>query len=128
MGGRIPVHVVTGARGSGKTALIARLCAGRSDWLGLVDSLPEDPPAGLRAFSAGCPCCTGKVVLQVSLGRGLRESRATRAFVELHDPAHRASLERLLAELPLNLSVVPGRPVELPADAALQAASLEAQP
>ncbi len=125
MGARIPVHVVTGPRGSGKTALIARFCAGRDDWLGLVDALPDEPPAGLRAFSAGCPCCTGKVVLQVSLARGLRESRATRAFVELRDPAHRATLERLLAELPLSLSVVPGRPIELPADASLQAATLE---
>ena len=104
--------------------MIAVLCAQRADWLGLVGSLPSGPAHGLRQVSAGCPCCTGKVVLQVSLARALRETRATRAFVELQDAGHLGTLERVLAELPLGLSVVRSRAIALPEDAHLQADQL----
>jgi len=102
---RIPVHIVTGEAGSGKSALIARLCAGRPDWIGLVNAAPPGGGPGLRLFSAGCPCCTGKVVLQVSLVRALRETRAVRAFVEVAGPEHALMLERSLGEMPFSLSV-----------------------
>jgi G3E family GTPase len=123
--GRIPVHIVSGAPGSGKTALIARLCAERGDWLGFVNALPTPAPANVIRFSAGCPCCTGKVVLQVSLARALRETRATRALVELADPQHAQTLEKLLGELPFSLSVAGARPVLLPGDAGVGAADLD---
>jgi hypothetical protein len=121
----IPVHIVTGAPGSGKSALVSRLCSERVDWLGLVNTLPVAGGAGLRRLSAGCPCCTGKVVLQVSLARGLRESRARRAFVEVGDPEHALSLEKLLGELPLSLSVTCARRITLPAEAGLRAVEFE---
>jgi G3E family GTPase len=121
---RIPVHIVTGAPGSGKSALIARLCAERRDWFGLVNAMPAAGGGNLRVFSAGCPCCTGRVVMQVSLARGLRETRAVRALVELGDPAHAATLARILGELPLSLSVVAARPVELPGASGIGMADL----
>jgi len=65
------------------------------------------------------------VVLQVSLARALRQTGATRAFVEVSSAAHAASLERVLAELPLSLSVTGARRIVLPQDAALGAADLE---
>ncbi len=112
---RIPVHVVTGAPGAGD--LITRLCSARADWVGLVGKPPSVPIHNVRAIAGGCPCCTGKVVLQVSLARVLRESRATRAFVEIADAGHAASLETALAEFPLGLSVATARRVLLPEDA-----------
>jgi len=105
---RIPVHVVSGAPGSGKTALIARLCSQRAGWLGLVNAVPAGAGSNLKSLAPGCPCCTGKVVLQVSLARALRETRAMRALVEL----------------PFSLSVAPARPILLPVDAGFVAADL----
>ena len=119
------MHVVSGAPGSGKTALIARLCSQRAGWLGLVNAVPAGAGSNLKPLAPGCPCCTGKVVLQVSLARALRETRATRALVELADPAHARALEKLLGELPFSLSVAPARPILLPDDTGLVAAYLQ---
>ncbi len=122
--GRIPVHIVTGVPGSGKSTLIATLVRQRSDWLGLVNMLSADCGQNLKLFAAGCPCCTGRVVLQVSLVRAMRSTRASRAFVELADAQHAANLARLLAELPFSLSVCAARAVELPRDAGRSVADL----
>jgi hypothetical protein len=121
---RIPVHVVSGPPGAARGALIARLCTERPDWLGLVETIPPGATSNVRALSAGCPCCIGRVVLQITLARALRESRAVRAFVELADQEHATGLERVLGESPLGLSVVRSRPIALPADAELTAAHL----
>lgn len=122
---RIPVHIVTGRPGSGKSALIAALVGQRSDWLGLVNALPAVCGQSLRLLAAGCPCCTGRVVLQVTLVRALRSTRAVRAFVELADTQHAANLEKLLTELPFSLSVCAARTLELPGDARCCANDLE---
>jgi hypothetical protein len=122
---RIPVHIVTGLPRTGKTALIARFCEERPDWLGLVNALPADVSPNLRLFAAGCPCCTGRVVLEITLARALRETRAVRVFVELPDPAHGAGLGQVLAGAPLNRSVSGGRALVLPRDLSLQAAGVE---
>jgi hypothetical protein len=107
-----------------RSALIARLCTERPDWLGLVETLPAGAPPNVKALSAGCPCCIGKVVLQVTLARALRASRAVRAFVEVADTAHAISLHRVLDENPLGLSVIASRPISLPDDADLEAGQL----
>lgn len=114
---RIPVHVVSGPSGSGKTALIARRMAENPDWLGLVNVLPVAPPANLRALAPGCPCCTGRVALQVGLARALRETGAVRALVEVADPQHALQLERDLQSLPLSLSLEPASRISLPEQA-----------
>ena len=122
MGQRIPVHVVTGP-GAGEW--IAAMCARRGDWVGLVsEPTPAERP-NVKLLSLGCPCCTGKVVLQVALVRAVRATRATRAFVQLPDAAHAPALKRVLAEPPFNVSLVPARPVLLPQDAEVQPANLE---
>lgn len=122
---RIPVHVVTGPSGAGKRDFIARLCLQRHDWLGLVNVPSAASAPNLLPLAGGCPCCTGKVVLQVTLARALRATRAGRAFVELSDLTHLAELERALTEPPLGLSVVSARTFGLPQDAGLQAADIE---
>ena len=120
----IPVHIVTGASNSGKSTLIARLCHERKDWLGLVDRLPAQALSNLRPLSAGCPCCIGKVVLQITLVRALRETRAVRAFVELADAGHVTSLEGVLGGESLGRAVLRSSPIFLPRDCELQAADL----
>jgi hypothetical protein len=120
------VHVVIGASGAGKSAFIARLCRQRQDWLGLVNAIPSAASEpNLMPLTAGCPCCTGKVVLQITLARALRATRAGRAFVELSNPAHLAGLERVLNEAPLGLSVVGARSFSLPQHAELSVADIE---
>ena len=119
------MHIVSGAPGSGKTAFVARLCADRRDWLGLVNALPHAAGDNVKPLPAGCPCCTGRVVLQVSLARALRATRAARVLVELPDSTHALTLERLLGELPFSLSVASARQVVLPRDAGLVPADLE---
>ena len=126
MSQRIPVHVVTGAPGAGE--FIERMCAGKAEWAGLVQRAPAAPRQNVRVLSAGCPCCTGRVVLQISLVRILRETGASRAFVELTDAGHAASFERVLTEPPLGQSMVAGRPIRLPEDAGLDATALESAP
>ena len=120
------MHVVTGAPGAGKSAFIAQLCAQRQDWLGLVNAIASafrEP--NLMSLTAGCPCCTGRVVLQVTLARALRATQAGRAFVELSDPAHLEGLQRALSEAPLGLSVVRARSFILPLHAGVSAADIE---
>jgi hypothetical protein len=125
--GRIPVHIVTGPAASGKSTLIAKLCMARADWLGLVNVVPALAGPNVRQLFAGCPCCAAKVVLQVSLARALRETRAVRAFVELPEAPHAAALEKLLGEPPLGDSVVAAPLLRLPEQAPLEAASLDPQ-
>jgi len=120
------VHVVTGAAGTGKTAFIARMCAEREDWLGLVNQpLSAASGSNVKTLTAGCPCCTGKVVLQITVVRALRRFRAGRAFVELGDAGHLQGLERALGESPLGLSLVISRSICLPRDAGLPVAEFE---
>ena len=124
---RIPVHIVMGAPGSGKSALIARLCGLRSDWLGLIGGPPAVSIPNLRTLAPGCPCCTARIALQVGLVRALRETRARRAFVEIPGPEHLRSLEKVLGALPLGMSVAAARRLQLPADANLRIEDLESR-
>lgn len=105
------MHVVTGAPGSGKSALVARLTKERSEWAALAP----------RA----CPCCVGRVEVQIALARLLRERRPERILVELADGEHLRALERVLAEWPLGQYVVVARNVVVPADEHVKPADLE---
>ena len=116
---RVPVHIVSGAPASGKSALIGRLVEQRSDWLGLVNALPSRETDNLKRLSGGCPCCIGKLVLQMALVRGLRATNATRALIEFSNGAHVATFERLLGDPPLSRSVVLARTIVLPEDAGM---------
>lgn len=123
---RVPLHVVLGAPRSGKSALIERLLGDRPGWLGMVNAeRGAAQPAGLRRLPAGCPCCTGRIALQVELTRALRETRPSRVLIELPDAPHAEPLRRALAAWPLVQHLSLGRTVELPRDAALAPERLE---
>lgn len=60
------------------------------------------PPEGWIALrTRGCPCCVGRVEMQVKLARLIRERRPRGVQIELADAGHRASLLGALAEWPL---------------------------
>jgi len=108
---RVPVHIVTGTQRAQASALIARCIAERPDW------------AGLELLT--CPCCTGRVELQVKLAQLLRERRPARVFIGLVDPSHQAGLARVLDGWPLVQHVVQGRALRIPEDAALTPRAIE---
>jgi G3E family GTPase len=122
---RVPVHLVVGPGGAGKSALIARLLAQRSDWLGFVNRRHDGAAASVRLAPRGCPCCTARVALQVALVRALRESRPARALIEIDDSGHASRVIRVLGELPFSRAVVLARTVRMPDDDALMPEELE---
>lgn len=63
-------------------------------------------PAGwVRLATRGCPCCSGRVEMQVALARLIRERRPRGVVIELADASHLSALRRALAEWPLADSV-----------------------
>lgn len=69
-----------------------RLVAGR---------LPELPAGWISLKPRNCPCCVGRVELQVELARVIREQRPRGVLVELADASHLPALQRALSEWPL---------------------------
>lgn len=68
---------------------------------------PDDElPAGwARLQTRGCPCCTGRIEMQVALVRLIRAQRPRGVAIELADASHLPALERALREWPLSESV-----------------------
>jgi hypothetical protein len=61
-----------------------------------------EPPAGWVALRPrSCPCCVGRVELQVELARLIRERPPRGVLIELTDASHRPALRKALAEWPL---------------------------
>lgn len=68
----------------------------------VAGTAPAELPAGwARLKTRGCPCCTGRVEMQVALARLIRERRPRGVVIELADASHLATLHRALAERPL---------------------------
>lgn len=60
-------------------------------------------PAGWAVLRpAACPCCVGRVQLQVELARLLRQQRPRGVQIELRDAAHLSAVRRALGEWPLS--------------------------
>lgn len=60
-------------------------------------------PAGwARLRPEACPCCVGRVQMQVELARLIRERHPAGVQIELADPTHEPALRRALAEWPLS--------------------------
>jgi G3E family GTPase len=67
---------------------------------------PADLPAGWVALQTrGCPCCTGRVEMQVTLARLIRTQRPNGVVVVLPDASHLPALRKALSEWPLSESV-----------------------
>jgi len=64
---------------------------------------PGEVPAGWEMLRpAACPCCVGRIQLQVDLVQLVREKQPAGVQIELHDPSHRHSLRRTLGEWPFS--------------------------
>ena len=63
------------------------------------------PPGWVTLRPAACPCCVGRVAMQVELVRVIREQQPSGVLIELPDPAHLPALRRALGEWPLAESV-----------------------
>ncbi len=104
---------MTGAARSGKSARIAQFTERQADSLGLVNRRLKDLP-NLIVAPLGCPCCTARVALQVSLARLMRVRNPARIYIELPEPGHSAALAEVLRQWPLSQYVVPGEILEVP--------------
>jgi hypothetical protein len=103
---RVPVHPVCGPPEA------------RAAWLARI----KEGGAVLSARS--CPCCVGRVEMQIGLARLLRERRPERIFVDLRDATHLATFEKVLSEWPLAQYVAAGRAIRLPQDGPLDCNAL----
>ncbi len=99
-----PTFLVTGPTARVREAAIAaRFQAGDAAILeGLPDGRADAPLQGqdaIHRIAPGCLCCTGNLVLRVTLTRLLRQAPA-RLFIALADPTHLATLHLMLASPP----------------------------
>ena len=109
-GARIPVLLIIGATGAGKTTLVSRLLAQRPHderRAVLVNdfgttTLNDPALATERGVTvrevAGCICCTAHVALRTALIALLREARPQRLLIEASAAARPAALLRVLSE------------------------------
>jgi len=51
---------------------------------------------------SACPCCVGRVQMQVELARVIREQRPLGVLIEMRDPVHLPAMRRALGERPLS--------------------------
>jgi hypothetical protein len=67
---------------------------------------PADLPAGWVALrTRGCPCCTGRIEMQVALARLIRTKRPSGVVLVMPEASHLPALRRALSEWPLSESV-----------------------
>lgn len=107
----IPVNVITGFTGTGKTSAISGLLHQRPPherWAVLINDFGQtriDPEqfregAGVvvREVPGGCPCCTAQVQMRVTLTRLLREAQPDRLLIEPSSLGHLAAFLHLLRD------------------------------
>lgn len=63
--------------------------------------LPELPAGWISLKPRNCPCCVGRVELQVELARVIREQSPRGVLIELAEASHLPALQRVLSEWPL---------------------------
>lgn len=101
----IPVWIVTGASGAGKTRLINQLLRAREAherWAVLVNDFGTStlaPPHGIAVREvAGCICCTAQVGLRTALVALVRAARPQRVVIEASSAAHVEAVVKVLRE------------------------------
>lgn len=68
----------------------------------IVAGTSEAPEGWATLRSRACPCCVGRVQMQVELARLVRQTRPQGVLIELADADHIPALRRALAEWPLS--------------------------
>lgn len=126
----IPVHVIAGPLGAGKTSLIRQLMAQRPEgerWAVLINEfgqigldaalLTRDGDGiALGEVAGGCLCCVNGAPFQIGLGRLLRKAKPDRLFIEPSGLGYPAQLLKQLSEAPW-LGVLAVQPCVLVLDA-----------
>lgn len=101
----VPTTVVTGARASDRENCIASaIAAGPASRIAvLIEGMPdgrtvleEGPDLHVARVASGCLCCTGNLVMKVTLNRLLR-LRPSRIYIGVANSAHLSSLRELLS-------------------------------
>jgi len=68
----------------------------------LVTAAVEAPRGWVVMRPGACPCCVGRVQLQVELARLIRGQRPSGVQIEMRNPAHLPAMRQVLAERPLS--------------------------
>ena len=106
---RIPVLLVTGTAGAGKSTFIRRRLSSRPEgqrWAVLLNDFGEVTltDAGVLEHGvvvrevAGCICCSAQVSLRTALVTLIRESRPRRLLIEASAAAHPREIVKVLDE------------------------------
>lgn len=105
---RLPVNLITGMLGAGKTTLIRHLTTRtRRRWGVLVNEFGDIGLDGdwlrhddvtVREVAGGCMGCTAAVTLRVTLNRLIREARPEHLLIEPTGLGHPAELLKLLRD------------------------------
>jgi hypothetical protein len=67
-----------------------------------VVNAATEAPAGWAVLRPGaCPCCVGRVALQVELARLIRVQEPRGVMIEIADASHLPAMRRALREWPL---------------------------
>lgn len=102
---RLPVTVVAGFAGAGKSALIDHWLRSRPPgerWALLANASAVEPGAGRYRVVGGCACCSAQTSARTALVRLLREGPWNRLVVELDGAAQPAALVDLLRTPPFD--------------------------
>lgn len=107
----VPVNLIVGFLGVGKTTAIRHLLGGRPSgerWAVLVNefgqigvdgALLDEEGVAIREVAGGCLCCVASVALTAGLNRLLRDARPDRLLIEPSGLGHPARLiEQLTSE------------------------------
>lgn len=83
----------------------AVLLEGLPDGHGQLEALLDGNSIPVIRIAAGCLCCSGNVILRVSINRLLRH-KPQRLFIGLATPTHQAQLRTLLQQAPYDAWLV----------------------
>ena len=109
--GAIPVHIISGFLGAGKTTVLQQLLkqkpAGET-WAVLMNEfgqigverqmLPRDQGFAVKELLGGCLCCSSQLPMQIALSRLLSEVKPDRLFIEPTGLGHPGQLLEQLTE------------------------------
>jgi hypothetical protein len=107
--------LVTGARASVREAAIAAvveptvttalILEGLPDDTARLDALTDSHPVDIARIAPGCVCCTGNLIMRVTLNRMLRRS-PERLYIGLATNAHLEQIRDFLTHSPYDKLLV----------------------
>ncbi|WP_137938804.1 GTP-binding protein [Chitinivorax sp. B] len=107
---RIPVNLITGFLGSGKTTLIRHLlhqCPPDEHWavlvnefgkIGIDGALLAQPGISIKQVPGGCICCVSSPMFRTGLNNLIRQAKPDRILIEPSGLAHPAAIQTMLQD------------------------------